>query len=232
MAVDDEVEHLDHVTRELSRRYGSDYLVVCERSPAEARRKLEVMRDDGDEVAIVLADHTMGQDGGAELLARVKDLHPGAKRGLLVEWRGWANRETAKKILNAMALGHIDYYVLKPWREPDELFHRTITEFLHEWRRFEAPERSEIEIVAETGSQRAHTLTSLLTRNGIPFAFHASDSVRGRQLLRGGRPRGVPGPLVRMLDGRSFHEPDNKEVAEAFGVTTQSRGARISTWSW
>ena len=34
-----------------------------------------------------------------------------------------------------MALGQIDYYVLKPWRMPDELFHRTLGEFLHEWSR-------------------------------------------------------------------------------------------------
>jgi thioredoxin reductase (NADPH) len=37
-------------------------------------------------------------------------------------------------IREAMARGHIDDYVLKPWSEPDELFHRTICEFLHEWR--------------------------------------------------------------------------------------------------
>jgi thioredoxin reductase (NADPH) len=34
-----------------------------------------------------------------------------------------------------MALGHIDYYVLKPWRSPDEPFNRTIAEFIHEWSR-------------------------------------------------------------------------------------------------
>ena len=29
--------------------------------------------------------------------------------------------------------GQIDYYLLKPWRSPDELFHRTLSEFIHEW---------------------------------------------------------------------------------------------------
>jgi hypothetical protein len=29
-----------------------------------------------------------------------------------------------------MALSKIDYYVLKPWRLPDEYFHRTMSEFL------------------------------------------------------------------------------------------------------
>jgi thioredoxin reductase (NADPH) len=224
MAVDDEVQHLDHVTRELSRRYGEDYRIMCERSPDEAQHKLEAMRDDGDDVAIVLADHTMGGHVGSDLLARVKEIHPSAKRGLLVEWRGWADRDTAKKILNAMALGHIDYYVLKPWRTPDELFHRTITEFLQEWRRFEAPAQSEIEVVAEAGSPRAHELTSLLARNGIPFAFHPCESERGRQVLEETGHVGTSKPIVRMLDGNAVPDPDNRQLAEAFGLTTRLEG--------
>ena len=62
-------------------------------------------------------------------------LHPLAKRGLLIEFGAWGDDETAVAIREAMSRGHIDYYVLKPWSEPDELFHRTICEFLHEWRR-------------------------------------------------------------------------------------------------
>ena len=54
---------------------------------------------------------------GEELLARVHDLHPHAKRALLIPWGGWADEETADAIRTAMALGHIDYYVLKPWSD-------------------------------------------------------------------------------------------------------------------
>ena len=74
-------------------------------------------------------------DTGADLLAYVKHVHPRAKRGLMVEFGDWGDKQTTEAILSAMALGHIDYYVLKPWGSPDEFFHRTITEFLHEWRR-------------------------------------------------------------------------------------------------
>jgi thioredoxin reductase (NADPH) len=223
-AVDDDAEHLAHVTRELSRRYGADYRIVCERSPDESLRQLEEMRAASDAVAIVLADHTMGGYGGAELLARVKELHPRAKRGLLVEWRGWADRDTAQKILSAMALGHIDYYVLKPWRSPDEQFHRTITEFLQEWRRVDASGPREMEVVAEPDSRRAHELTSLLARNGIPYAFCASDSDRGRLLLEEtGQPKSAK-PVVRLLDGSVLRDPSNEQLADAFGVTTRLHG--------
>jgi thioredoxin reductase (NADPH) len=221
LAVDDEAALLENVTRELQRRYGADYRVVCESSPDEALRKLKDMQVDSDEVAIVLADHTMGDQGGADLLARVKELHPRAKRGLLVEWRGWADRETAKKILSAMALGDIDYYVLKPWRSPDELFHRTITEFLQEWRRLDPSGPSEIELVAESDSKRAHELSSLLSRSGVPYVFHSNASPRGSRLLEETGHREPSKPLVRLLDGSVIRDPSNEQLADAFGVTTR-----------
>ena len=82
-----------------------------------------------------LADPWLSGLTGTELLAQARDLHPRAKRALLIEWGAWGNRRTADAIMQAMALGQIDYYVLKPWRSPDEFFHRTITEFIHEWSR-------------------------------------------------------------------------------------------------
>ena len=85
----------------------------------------------------------------ARLLARVRELHPRAKRGLLIEWGAWRFEHTTDAIMEAMALGHIDYYVLKPWRSPDEFFHRTITEFLHEWSRYGTFGAQEVEVVAQ-----------------------------------------------------------------------------------
>ena len=67
---------------------------------------------------------------GEELLERVSHLHPQARRALLIPWGGWADDETAQAIRRAMTFGHIDYYVLKPWTTPDELFHRHVSEFL------------------------------------------------------------------------------------------------------
>jgi hypothetical protein len=50
-----------------------------------------------------------------------------------------------------MAHGRIDYYVLKRWRSPDELFHRTIAEFVHEWSRTQSREPRELEPLVGVG---------------------------------------------------------------------------------
>ena len=111
------------------------------------------------------------------------DLHPHAKRALLIPWGGWADEETASAIRNAMALGHIDYYALKPFSAPDELFHRLISEFLEEWRRQNAPGRRELTVVADPRSARGYALRNQLARNGVPHAFHTPDSAEGMEYL-------------------------------------------------
>ena len=70
-----------------------------------------------------------------ELLTRAHELHPDAKRALVIDWGDWGKEGPAALVQEAVALGWADYYVLRPWQEPDELFHRSVTEFLHEWRR-------------------------------------------------------------------------------------------------
>lgn len=68
----------------------------------------------------------MAPTTGVDFLAATKSLVPTSKRGLLISWGAWGDEATSAAIVRAMGLGHIDYYVLKPWRSPDEFFHRTV----------------------------------------------------------------------------------------------------------
>jgi len=220
LAVDDDETTIERIARELE-RYERDYRVVCGRSLADALARLESMREAGDRVAVVLAARGEEELRGEELLARVNDLHPHAKRGLLIEFGGWGDEDTATAIRSAMARGHIDYYVLEPWSEPDELFHRTISEFLHEWGRANAQGRREITVVADW-SPRGFELRNLLARNGVPHAFHPSDSEEGRRLLGLCGREGSSEPVVLLPDDRFLVDPSNQDLAEkGYRVTTQ-----------
>jgi thioredoxin reductase (NADPH) len=144
----------------------------------------------------------------------VSELHPQTKRGLLIDFGAWGDEETAVVIREAMARGHIDYYVLKPWSEPDELFHRTVCEFLHEWRRGSAQGRRELTVVADRFSPRAFELRNLLARNGVPHAFQASDSEEGRRLLAARRRTEPSEPIVLLPDNSVLVDPSNQDLAE------------------
>jgi thioredoxin reductase (NADPH) len=212
LAVDEDPEALERITSELQ-RYARDYKVICGPSTQAALSQLESLRDRDAAVAVVLAARGTQELKGEELLERVHELHPHAKRALLIPWGGWADEETADAIRNAMALGHIDYYALKPWAMPDEIFHRLVSEFLQEWRRQNAPGRRELTVVADPWSQRGYALRNLLARNGVPHAFHACESSEGAELLRSCGQDGADVPVVILPDGSALVDPQPEDLA-------------------
>lgn len=221
MVVDDDPAALRRVGEELEGRYGRDYRVLREASSRGALETLDALARSGDEVALLLAAQWTEGLRGEELLARSRELHPGARRGLLVEWGAWGDPPTAAAVLRAMALGHMDYYVIKPWRSPDEYFHRTVTGFLLGWSRAEERAPREATLVGDRWSSRCHELRSLLARNGVPHAFHDAASEEGRRLLEASGCRAGDGPVLLTVDGHRLVNPTNAEVARAYGVTTE-----------
>jgi len=213
LAVDEDAEALERITGELQ-RYARDYRVICGPSVEAALHQLESLRERDAAVAIVLAARGTQELKGEELLARVHDLHPHAKRALLIPWGGWADEETADAIRSAMALGHIDYYALKPWSTPDELFHRLVSEFLQEWRRQNAPGRRELTVVADPWSPGGYALRNLLARNGVPHAFHTPESNEGVEFLRACHQEGAEVPVVLLPDGSALVDPGAEDLAQ------------------
>jgi thioredoxin reductase (NADPH) len=225
-AVDADPSSLGHISTELERRYDRDYEVRYSTSASEAYEQLKELNDAGVRVALVLSAQWFPESTGCDLLSRVCELHPTAKRALLIGWGDWGHEPTANAIRGAMAVGGIDYYVLKPWRSPDELFHRTVSEFLHEWARADVLAPREVTVVANPWAPRTHEIRDLLSRNGVPHVFYPNGSPEADQvLLRAGRERSIE-PIVVLLDGRVLVDPSNSELAAGYGVPTELAGER------
>ena len=213
LAVDDDPNDLDKIQRELRKRYGADYHVACQTSAEAALKRLEDLKSAGEEVAVLLADQWMPGMTGTELLTRAHQLYPSAKRALLYEW---GNRTTREPILQAMALGQIDYYVPKPERSPDEEFHRSIAQFLDEWARDQRPAAMAVRIVGERWSPRSHELRDILSRSVIPHVFYPVDSEEGRGLLARWDMTSARLPVVIVFDRLPLVNPSNAEITDAF----------------
>jgi thioredoxin reductase (NADPH) len=213
LAVDDDPNTLGRIEHELRQRYGSYYRVACERSPEAGMRTLQDLRAADNEVAVVLADQWMPGMTGIEFLTHTRPLYPDAKRALLFE-RG--NRTTREPILQAMALGLIDYYVPKPEQPPDEEFHRCIAQFLEEWARDYRPASVAVRLVDEPWSARSHELRDVLSRSGIPHAFSSADSKEGQELLARVDKTLARLPVVIVFDRLVLVDPDNAEIVDAF----------------
>src|SRR5215208_1330396 len=213
LAVDDDPNTLGRIEHELRQRYGSYYRVACEDSPEAGMRTLQDLRAADKEVAVVLADQWMPGMTGVEFLTHTRPLYPGAKRALLFER---SNRTTREPILQAMALGQIDYYVPKPEQPPDEEFHRSIAQFLDEWARDYRPASVAVRLVGEPWAARSHELRDLLGRSGIPQAFAAADSKEGQELLARLEKTSAQLPVVVVFDRLALVDPSNAEMADAF----------------
>jgi thioredoxin reductase (NADPH) len=223
LVVDADPERLERVETELERGFGVDFRVRGELTGAAAINCLQQAHDWQQRVAVVLVDHAFADETRAEVFAASRTLHPDARRALLIEWGAWANRTTASAILSAMSVGDINYYVLKPWIAKDELFHRTVAEFVQEWSRYEVANLREVVVIASDHSVRAQAIRSLLARNGIPSAFRSSGTPMADEVLQYiGEPDPGDGVLVWMaaVGGAVLHDPTDVEIAEAWGVST------------
>jgi thioredoxin reductase (NADPH) len=221
VVVEDDAEARRRIVEQLGRRYSADYDVVAEPSAVAGLRALRRLRDDGVPVAVVLGNQADIHEGEGDFFDEVRVLHPDAKRVLLIEWGGWANRETADTIHRLMAVGAIDYYGLKPWRQHDEYFHLTITEFLNEWERSVWRDQREVTVIGPQWSSRSHEIRSLLVRNGVPHAFHDVGSEQGRELLAANQLTAADTPVVLSHNRPLLRQPTNAAIAEAYGVSTR-----------
>jgi thioredoxin reductase (NADPH) len=223
LVVDADPVRLERCETELERGFGVDFRVRGELTAAVAINCLQQAHDWEQRVAVVLVDHALADDERSEIFAAARTMHPDARRALLIEWGAWAERTTASAILSAMSVGDINYYVLKPWIARDELFHRTVAEFIQEWSRFEVANLREVVVIASDHSVRGQAIRSLLARNGIPSAFRVSGSELANEVLEYiGEPDPGEGVLVWMsaVGGAVLHDPTDAEIAEAWGVPT------------
>jgi thioredoxin reductase (NADPH) len=211
------------VEAELRKRYGADYQVIAAGSAEEAVDVLGRLRDDRSQVALVLADRQLPEVTGTQLLARVRQLHPAARRALLISW---GDRSSMEAVAEATVLGDLDAYAVTPGTPPDERFHQVITEQLGEWGRSNLPGQEVVRVVGEPWAARSHELRELLGRNGVPFGFYPAGGPEAQRLLEEAGAAGTALPAVVMFDGRVLANPANAEVAEALGVSTRPGGSR------
>jgi len=204
--------------REVSKRYGADYqIVVCAR-PGELAPWMRDLRAAGLPVALVIGG-VGGQDrDGIEVLAGIRSIDPTALR---VAAFGWGDWESERSIFDAVALGRIDHWVIRPAQTPAEEFHRLITEFLREWASERGGGFEPVQVVGERWSARSQELRDVFARYRVPAGFYDATSGRGRRMLHELGLESPELPVVVLRFGAErpvLVNPSNREIADAFGV--------------
>ena len=210
--LDDDPTSLDVLLSDLARRFGNDFTVTGDTSPATALSALEQMAAANEPVALLLVN-----EDAVDFLQRTRELHPQAKRVLLVD-RDYSSMSPA---VQAITLGHADYHIVRPWMD-DEAMYRAMSEYLAAWTRDREPNFELFRIIAAEGDRRIPLLRDVMTRFGMPFGFYEVDSAAGRRLLDEAGLGASHLPVVIRYDGRVMIDPGLPELARAIGAQVSS----------
>jgi CheY-like chemotaxis protein len=151
-----------------------------ETSAQAALERLAALRDAGDKVALIICYESMRAMPGSELLARTRSAHPDAKRILLIDY---GDQRMLQVIAHGMALGHVEYYLTKPWRPRQHLLYPVVGEALVAWTRLNSPGFALVRIVGDHWDPVSFELRDALERNRVPYGFYDRDSAEGAELL-------------------------------------------------
>src|SRR5256884_1817397 len=225
LAVEDEPDVLRDLERDIAKRSSADYQVLTSESPQRGLERLAAAQREKAEVAIVIASQRMSSMSGIDFLVRAHELHPLARRALLIRV---ADTDAIPVMEQAFTLNRLDSYLTKPWEPADEWLYPPLADLLREWvRASEAGPRSTvIQLIGDLWEPRCYRLKDLLDRNGLPYAFYTTDSEHGRGVLASVGKDGQKLPVLVVNDGRRtqcFVDPDPREVAPVLGADIRPR---------
>jgi thioredoxin reductase (NADPH) len=221
MIVDDDPEVLSAVERDLRAHYKGEYRLVKAGGPEQAIQAAEQLAARGASVALFLVDERMPGMTGTQLLMKLKELHPDARKVLLT---AYADTEAAIASINKIGL---DHYLLKPWDPPSERLYPILDDLLLAFRAKHRPAYEGIRVAGARLSPTSFLIKDFLSRNHIPYQWidvETSPPTRalvaqiiGEELARL--------PVVFFPDGSHLVCPETRELADKVGLKTRASEA-------
>jgi len=220
MLVSDDEARLEALRGDLSRRFETDYRVIGVAAAEAALTMLGELARSGTVVALVIADEHLADVPAVDLLVRARELHPGAKRILLIDRGNWS---AAHPAVSAMAMGRIDYHLYAPWQPLERILYPAMSEFLSAWDKSRDPSFVAFRIVGPAHSPSAHRLRDDLSRIGVPYQFLDSGTQEGTELLREHDLAGTRVPVVVGRSGLVLVDPSHADLMGALGFPQRLR---------
>src|ERR1051326_7400065 len=165
LAVDDDVEVLRAVERDLRGRYAERYRVMRADSGATALEALQGLKKRNAAVALLLVDQRMPQMTGVEFLGQAMDIFPDAKRVLLT---AHADTDAAIAAINDAKIHH---YLLKPWDPPQEHLYPVIDDLLEDWLAYFRPPFEGVRVLGSRWSPHSYAVRDFLARSQAPYRW-------------------------------------------------------------
>jgi thioredoxin reductase (NADPH) len=216
LAVDDDVEVLNAVGRDLRDHFGREYRIVKANSGAEALQTTRELKQRGIAVALFLVDERMPEMTGTDFLIEALEMYPDARRVLLT---AYATTDTAIRAINVI---RIDYYLVKPWEPPEEKLFPVLDRLLREWAANARPMFEGIRVAGTALSASSYAVKDFLSANQVPYQWIDIDADAPMRVLAESVEPGLARlPVVFFPSGKTLIQPSARELAEQIGLQTQ-----------
>ncbi len=221
LSVDDDLDVLRAIERDLRTQYGADYRVIGSESPEKALDILKQLKLRNDSVALMLADQRMPQMNGVEFLQEGMQIFPEAKRALLT---AYADTTAAISAINE---ANINYFFMKPWDPPEDHLYPQLDDLLDDWRASYRPAFEGIRVLGTRWSPRSYELRNFLARNRVPYQWIdielSANDPETKRILDVLGPEASNLPVVLFPDGTKLLEGAPAEVAQKVGLRTRAQ---------
>ena len=217
LAVDDDVQVLNAVERDLRSHFHKDYQVLKASSAKEALSIVERLKQKNTPLALFLVDQRMPETSGTEFLKLAKPFYPLARKVLLT---AYADTQAAITSINDIDL---DYYLLKPWDPPETHLFPILDDLLSDWLASAPLPYDGIRVAGTLWSPRSHQVKDFLSRNRVPYQWlDIEQDTEARALVEASLKNTHQLPVVFFPDGTFLIEPDILTLAEKVGMHTQA----------
>ena len=210
--IDDDVQVLRAITRDLKNKYRQDYRVLSTSSAKEALDSLLELKNRGESVAMFISDQRMPEMEGVDFLSQAMEFFEDAKKVLLT---AYSDTDAAIKAINKVRL---DYYLSKPWDPPEERLYPVINDLLDDWQNNFRPDFKGIKLVGYQFSPKSHEIKEFLSGNLIPYQWLDATDEEGKQLLQLNNLETKDLPVIFFEDGTILKSPHIIDVAKRIGL--------------
>jgi len=218
MTIDDELQVLNAIARDLQAHYRKDYRIVKAGSGQDALETVQAFKRRNDPVALFLVDQRMPAMSGVEFLEEALKLYPDTKKVLLT---AYADTDAAIASINAIGL---DYYLMKPWDPPEERLYPVLDDLLSDWLASVPLPYDGIRVAGTQWSPSSHYVKEFLARCQIPYQWlDIEKDDAARELVESGGDGHPRLPVLFFPDGSTLVDPDLGALAAKVGMTTQAR---------
>ena len=221
LTVDDDLDVLRTIERDLRTQYGADYRVIGSESPEKGLDILRQLKIRNDSVALMLADQRMPRMNGVEFLLEGMQIFPEAKRALLT---AYADTTAAISAINE---ANINYFFLKPWDPPEDHLYPQLDDLLDDWRASYRPAFEGIRVLGTRWSPRCYELRDFLARNHLPYQWidveQSAQDPETKRLLELLGTGASDLPVVLFPDGTKLLESVPAQVAQKVGLRTRAQ---------